>query len=153
MSRGAVNAGLRINWGFDFNLAACKTYKMNFFDTKIYNVWANQFSEAKAADHKVDICHLSPPCQFFSDAHTVQGKDDDMNTASLFAIFNLLEEAKPRVVTLEQTSGLIRRHPIFFNAVVNMFTSRGFSVRWRVMNCADFVLPQRRMRLFVIASL
>ena len=151
MSRGAVSAGLRVHWGFDFNLAACQTYAMNFFRTPIYNVWANQFSEAKG-DHKVDICHLSPPCQFFSDAHTVQGKDDDMNTASLFAIFNLLEKAKPRVVTLEQTSGLIRRHPIFFNAVINMFTSRGFSVRWKVMNCADFGLPQRRTRLFIMAS-
>ena len=151
MSRGAVSAGLRINWAFDFNLAACQNYQMNFFGTPIYNVWANQFSEAKG-NHKVDICHLSPPCQFFSDAHTIQGKDDDMNTASLFAIFNLLEKAKPRIVTLEQTSGLIRRHPIFFNAVINMFTSRGFSVRWKVMNCADFGLPQRRMRLFVMAS-
>ena len=151
MSRGAINAGLRINWGFDFNLSACQTYALNFFGTPIYNVWANDFSEAKG-DHIVDICHLSPPCQFFSDAHTWAGKDDEMNTASLFAIFNLLEKAKPRVVTLEQTSGLVRRHPIFFNAVVNMFTSRGFSVRWRVMNCADFGLSQRRMRLFVIAS-
>ena len=151
MSRGAVSAGLRINWAFDFNLAACQNYQMNFFGTPIYNVWANQFSEAKG-NRKVDICHLSPPCQFFSDAHTIQGKDDDMNTASLFAIFNLLEKAKPRIVTLEQTSGLIRRHPIFFNAVINMFTSRGFSVRWKVMNCADFGLPQRRTRLFVLAS-
>ena len=151
MSRGAVTAGLRVDWGFDFNLTACQTYALNFFRTPIYNVWANQFSEAKG-DHKVDICHLSPPCQFFSDAHTIQGKDDDMNTASLFAIFNLLEKAKPRIVTLEQTSGLIRRHPIFFNAVINMFTSRGFSVRWKVMNCADFGLPQRRTRLFIMAS-
>ena len=151
MSRGAVSAGLRVSWGFDFNTSACKTYQMNFFGTPIYNVWANQFSEAKG-DHKVDICHLSPPCQFFSDAHTVQGKDDDMNTASLFAIFNLLEKAKPRIVTLEQTSGLIRRHAIYFNSVINMFTSRGFSVRWKVMNCADFGLPQRRTRLFIMAS-
>ena len=151
MSRGAVSAGLRINWAFDFNLPACQTYAMNFFGTPIYNIWANDFSEAKGY-HKVDICHLSPPCQFFSDAHTIQGKDDDMNTASLFAIFNLLEKAKPRIVTLEQTSGLIRRHPLFFNAVINMFTSRGFSVRWKVMNCADFGLPQRRMRLFIMTS-
>jgi len=151
MSRSAINAGLRVEWGFDFNLPACQSYEMNFFGTPIYNVAADQFASG-TGDHKVDICHLSPPCQFFSDAHTIQGKDDDMNTASLFAIFNLLQKTKPRVATLEQTSGLIRRHPIFFNAVINMFTSRGFSVRWRVMNCADLGLPQRRMRLFIIAS-
>ena len=151
MSRGAIGAGLRIDWGFDFDLTACESYEMNFFGTQVYNVAADQFANA-GGDHKVDICHLSPPCQFFSDAHTHQGKDDDMNTASLFAIFNLLQKTKPRVATLEQTAGLIRRHPIFFNAVINMFTSRGFSVRWKVMNCADFGLPQRRMRLFIIAS-
>ena len=151
MSRGAINAGLRIDWGFDFNLAACQTYAMNFFGTPVYNVAADQFADGDECI-KVDICHLSPPCQFFSDAHTIQGKDDDMNTASLFAIFNLLQKTKPRVVTLEQTSGLIRRHPLFFNAVINMFTSKGFSVRWRVRNCADYGLPQRRMRLFIIAS-
>ena len=151
MSRGAINAGLRIDWGFDFNLAACQSYAMNFFGTPVYNVAADQFTNGEGS-RKVDICHLSPPCQFFSDAHTIQGKDDDMNTASLFAIFNLLQKTKPRVVTLEQTSGLIRRHPHFFNAVVNMFTSKGFSVRWRVRNCADYGLPQRRMRLFIIAS-
>ena len=151
MSRGAVSAGLRVKWAFDFNLPACQAYTLNFFGTPVYNVWADHFSKSKG-DHKCDICHLSPPCQFFSDAHTIQGKDDEMNTASLFAIFDLLEKAKPRIVTLEQTSGLIRRHPLFFNAVINMFTSRGFSVRWKVMNCADFGLPQRRTRLFIIAS-
>ena len=151
MSRGAVSAGLRVKWAFDFNVPACQAYSLNFFGTLVYNVWADQFSKSKG-DRKCDICHLSPPCQFFSDAHTIQGKDDEMNTASLFAIFDLLEKAKPRIVTLEQTSGLIRRHPLFFNAVINMFTSRGFSVRWKVMNCADFGLPQRRTRLFIIAS-
>ena len=151
MSRGAVSAGLRVNWAFDFNMPACQAYTLNFFGTLVYNVWADQFSKSKG-DHKCDICHLSPPCQFFSDAHTIQGKDDEMNTASLFAIFDLLEKAKPRIVTLEQTAGLIRRHPLFFNAVINMFTSRGFSIRWKVMNCADFGLPQRRLRLFIIAS-
>ena len=151
MSRGAINAGLRIEGAFDFNPTACQTYALNFFGTPIYNVWANEFADA-SRNFKADICHLSPPCQFFSAAHTKVGKDDDMNTASLFAIFNLLEKVKPRVVTLEQTSGLIRRHPIFFNAVINMFTSRGFSARWKVMNCADFGLPQRRMRVFIIAS-
>ena len=151
MSRGAINAGLRIKWAFDFNLTACETYARNFFATPVYNIAADEFANG-GGDRKVDIVHLSPPCQFFSDAHTIQGKDDDMNTASLFAIFNLLEKTKPRVATLEQTSGLIRRHPIFFNSVINMFTSKGFSVRWRVMNCADFGLAQRRMRLFIIAS-
>lgn len=151
MSRGAVMAGIRVKCAFDFNASACESYAMNNFGTAIYNVWADQFT-GSTGDYKADILHLSPPCQFFSDAHTIQGKDDEMNTASLFAIGELLEKVKPRVVTLEQTAGLLRRHRTFFNAAVRMFTNRGFSMRWRLLNCADFGLPQRRLRLFIIAS-
>ena len=151
-SRGAVDAGLRVEWGFDFDLSACKSYGLNYIGAKVYNVDAHRFSGLTNRDYKVDICHLSPPCQFFSDAHTVQGKDDERNIASLFAVFELLNRAKPRVVTLEQTAGLLRRHPIFLNAVILMFTARGFSIRWRVIDCANYGLPQRRHRLFMIAS-
>ena len=153
MSRGAINAGLRVAWGFDFNLPACETFKFNFLGTPIYNVWANDFSNSKK-DCKVDICHISPPCQFFSPLHTSDGKDDDMNTASLFAIEGLLKKAKPRVVTLEETAGIVRidSHKDYFNAVINMFTSQGFSVRCKVLSCADFGVSQQRKRLVIIAS-
>lgn len=151
-SRGAVAAGLRVEWGFDFDRGACESYESNFYHAQVYHLWAHQFSALADQDHKVDICHLSPPCQFFSDAHTIYGKDDDMNVASLFAIPALLQKAKPRVVTLEQTAGLPIRHGLFFNAVVRMFTAQGFSVRWQILNLADFGLPQNRVRVFMIAS-
>lgn len=151
MSRGAAMAGLNIQWGFDFNKHACGTYAANFLNAVTHNLWAHEFSGLDG-EHQVDICHLSPPCQFFSDAHTVMGKDDDMNTASLFAIMELLKKIKPRAVTLEQTSGLLRRHELYFNAVIQIFTSMGFSIRWRLINCADYGLPQQRCRIFIIAS-
>jgi len=144
-------AGLDVQWGFDFNQHACSTYTLNFPRASIHNLWAHEFS-ALADSHKCDIAHLSPPCQFFSDAHTVMGKDDDMNTASLFAITALLRKTTPRIVTLEQTSGLLRRHELYFNAVIQIFTSLGFSIRWRLLNCADYGLPQRRWRIFLLAA-
>lgn len=150
---GAIQANLRIAWAFDSNTHACSSYALNNPHTTLYPYWAHDFCcSLTSRTFKVDICHLSPPCQFFSDAHTIMGKDDDMNTASLFAISELIKKCTPRVVTLEQTSGLLRRHEIYFNAVVLMFTALGFSVRWRVLNCADYGVPQRRMRVFVIAS-
>lgn len=154
VSRGAVMAGLRVEWAFDYNKHAYDSYALNNYRTSVYSNWAHDFCNIDDPDRdfKVDICHLSPPCQFFSDAHTIMGKDDDMNTASLFAIPELIKKAKPRVVTLEQTSGLLRRHELYFNAVVLMFTTLGFSIRWRILNCADFGVPQRRMRIFMIAS-
>ena len=154
MSRSATLAGLRIVWAFDFEKNACESYLLNFPDVDVRNAWAHEFSGDTATTRTVDICHMSPPCQFFSDAHTKDGKDDETNTASLFAVGQLIEKSKPRVVTLEQTFGILARdrHEAYFNSLLQMFTSKGFSVRWKLIHCADFGVPQMRLRTFIIAS-
>ncbi|KAL8646141.1 MAG: hypothetical protein Q9210_006300, partial [Variospora velana] len=153
MSRGAHQAGLHIKYAFDCNKNACNTYAMNFPKADLHCLWAHEFVQ-QDTDCKVDIAHFSPPCQFFSPAHTIAGKDDEMNTASLFAIGEILKKSKPRVVTLEQTFGIVlrERHQGYLNALIQIFTSHGFSIRWRLLNCADYGLPQMRLRTFMIAS-
>ncbi|KAL8728720.1 MAG: hypothetical protein Q9166_005207 [cf. Caloplaca sp. 2 TL-2023] len=153
MSRAAYQSELHIKYAFDCNKNACKSYEMNFPHTNLHCLWADEFARV-SIDCKVDIAHLSPPCQFFSDAHTIAGKDDEMNTASLFAVGELLKKSKPRVVTLEQTFGIVlrARHQGYLNALVQVFTSHGFSIRWRLLHCADYGLPQMRLRTFMIAS-
>ncbi|KAL8717893.1 MAG: hypothetical protein Q9225_004918 [Loekoesia sp. 1 TL-2023] len=153
MSRAAHQTGLHIKYAFDCNKNACTSYAMNFPRADLHCLWADEFVRVHG-DRKVDIAHLSPPCQFFSDAHTVAGKDDEMNTASLFAVGELLKKSKPRIVTLEQTFGIVlrARHQGYLNALVQVFTSHGFSIRWRLLHCADYGLPQMRLRTFMIAS-
>jgi DNA (cytosine-5)-methyltransferase 1 len=183
-------AGLKVIWGFDFNPHACATWRLNFPSATMYEmsafdvceIWAK---EAKAGSMpnraQVDILHISPPCQFFSPAHTIAGKDDEMNTASLLACGRLLALVKPRVVTLEQTFGI--GHAEFtrwFNALIHQFTDNGYSLRWKICHLQDWVcsflfhlithssilptaicvtkltnsqgLPQRRQRLIIIAA-
>ncbi|KAL8932817.1 MAG: hypothetical protein Q9216_006657 [Gyalolechia sp. 2 TL-2023] len=153
MSRAAHQTGLHIKYAFDCNQNACNSYAMNFPSADLHCRWADDFIGLHG-DRKVDIMHLSPPCQFFSDAHTVVGKDDEMNTASLFAVGELLKKSRPRVVTLEQTFGIVlrARHQGYLNALVQIFTCHGFSIRWRLLHCADYGLPQMRLRTFMIAS-
>ena len=155
MSRGASMAGLRNLWAFDIDVPSCETYLMNNFGTRVYNLWADQFVKLpKHYDLQVDILHLSPPCQFFSGAHTQAGKDDERNTATQFALDLLIKRCKPRIVTMEQTAGLAlqRKHRPYFDAVINTFTSNRYNIRWRVLQCADYGVPSRRHRLFIIAS-
>ncbi|KAI4215519.1 MAG: hypothetical protein LQ351_001988 [Letrouitia transgressa] len=151
MSRSAVLAGLHVKWAFDFNKYACESYQYNFPQADCRNSWAHEFAN-DLINRKVDIVHLSPPCQFFSPAHTKGGKDDEMNTASLFAVGQLIRKSKPRIVTLEQTFGILVRHQNYLNSLLQMFTSNGFSARWKLIHCADFGAPQMRLRAFIIAS-
>lgn len=150
-SRAAIMAGLRVDSGFDFEKEACETYSWNFFGAKVYHLWANEYLELTEDCH-FDIMVASPPCAPFSPVHTRQGQHDDRNTASLLAIPELLKKAKPRVMILEQTAGLINQHKDWFNNLIQNITSAGYSVRWRLIKCADYGLAQPRPRLFIIAS-
>ncbi|KAG9243538.1 S-adenosyl-L-methionine-dependent methyltransferase [Calycina marina] len=160
-TRGALLANLKIKWGFDFNAQACVSWKSNFPDADNYELHSSEFVqtarkliEAGAqAKFKVDILHLSPPCQFFSVAHSVMGKNDEHNSASLFAVRDVIEVATPRVVTLEQAFGIVRPQFMWYlAALIQMFTSLGFSLRWALVHFEDWGLPQRRKRLIMIAS-
>jgi DNA (cytosine-5)-methyltransferase 1 len=136
-------AGLQVVWGFDVNEHACSSWRLNFPAAKIHQLWAHEFFELGQGNEmmKVDILHLSPPCQFFSPAHTVDGKDDELNSASLFACGNILDVVRPRIATLEQTFGIVvlPRFQPYFNALIHMFTCRGYSIRWKVAHLQDWV--------------
>ncbi len=152
-SRGAKSAGFRVEWGFDFDFAAIISYSLNFYNADCIVAWAHNFADISFGDaYKADILHLSPPCQVFSPAHTVNGKDDDMNTATFFALETVVRRIKPRVVTLENTSGLLILHPVWLNSAIHVFTKLGFSVRWKILNFAEYGLAQARKRLVIVAS-
>jgi DNA (cytosine-5)-methyltransferase 1 len=146
-TRGALQAGLRVKWGFDFNPTACTTWSANFPHDRCFKVHTSSFvSLAKSSPpqtFKFDILHLSTPCQFFSPAHSVPGPDDEMNVASLFGVRSVIEVARSRVVTLEQTYGIsaFARFRVYFNALVQTFTALGFSVRWVLVGLCRWVSP------------
>tara|TARA_R110002060_G_scaffold39792_1_gene50972 strand:+ start:249 stop:710 length:462 start_codon:yes stop_codon:yes gene_type:complete len=141
-------AGLHLKWGFDFNKHACLSWRANFLSSQCHQMAAHEFVDQaqRAADEgnpdlmKVDILHLSPPCQFFSPAHTIDGPDDEMNVASLFAVQRVIDVSKPRIATLEQTFGIAcPRFRFYFNALIQMFTTHDFSVRWAIVPLAQWV--------------
>lgn len=165
MSRGATMAGgFKVKWGFDANKGAITAFNMNFPNARALHQWSHEFvalnagtgtgsdSETESEFH-VDVLHVSPPCQYFSLAHTRDGANDEQNVAALFAIPELIRKTTPRVVTVEQVPHIMKGHPAFFSALVRFFTCFGYSIRWKVINCVDFGVAQRfRRRLFMIGS-
>lgn len=152
-------ADFQLKWGLDFNSDACATQRANFPQLEVFEMEAQMLVALAKSDFAfarrllADFFHLSPPCQVFSQAHAKPGKDDAMNYASLFMILELIKAVRPRIVTLEQTSGIMR--PQFrdaFNQVIHAFTSNGYSVSWRVVQFLKFGLPQSRNRLIIVAA-
>lgn len=85
--------------------------------------------------------------------HVREGKNDEQNFFSLFACGAIIQKCKPRIVTLEQTFGIL--HPKFqnaFHSLIQMFTTMGFSVSWQMVYFPNYGLSQSRRRLILVAA-
>jgi DNA (cytosine-5)-methyltransferase 1 len=156
-SSGAAQAGLQVIFGFDKDKDAICVHADNLGRREgAESLREDVYKFCDRSDivrFIVDILHISPPCQPFSPAHTIPSEvQDEINQAALFSVWHLIERIKPRIVTIEETEGLVRRHETWFNALINIFISLDYSVHWKVVRCEDYGVPQQRRRLLIIAA-
>ncbi|KMP08956.1 c5 cytosine methyltransferase DmtA [Coccidioides immitis RMSCC 3703] len=129
--RGTLQAGLHIRCGFDKCPKAMETYRLNFTSAVGETCEVAHFLTNDSEDIIVDILHFSPPCQTFSSAKTIAAATDSANEACIFSSRELLLKIKPRVATMEETSGLQERHKEFLYATIHTFVDLGYSIRWK----------------------
>ncbi|KAK6435167.1 hypothetical protein LTR95_008651, partial [Oleoguttula sp. CCFEE 5521] len=154
MASGAVQAGLRMQFALDHDHDACETVRLNI-KTRVLEEDVYTFcTKLKTRGYlRVDVLHISFPCKFFSPAHTIEGKDDEQNIATGYSVKPILERCRPRVLTMENTFGLLHTKNIaFFYSLIRQITDAGYSVRSKLINLADFGNPHARKRLIIIAS-
>lgn len=153
-SRGALSAGVHVSFACDLDEPSCESYRMNFPNTDLRqeNV-SDLVIGLKNHDMRLDILHISPPCQYYSPAHTVAGKNDDMNRAILLATREIIYKVRPRIATVEQTFGILReQHTHDFHLLLNCFTANGYSVTWKFVKLTQWGVPQPRKRVIMVAS-
>lgn len=84
---------------------------------------------------------------------TIKGKDFEEKQVVNLSLNELVKMNRPRIVTMEETFGLLfERNIDFFAAVVRSLTDFGYSVRWKILNLGHYGAPQPRRRLIVIAA-
>lgn len=154
VSRGALMAGFKVQYAIDKAPQVWDTYQTNFSDTELFRMPLDQFLSDPQNGHKrVDVLHFSPPCQFFSPAHTHASAQDDENIFALYGCNQLLKKLRPRVITVEQTFGLTHdRHQQYFHPFLQDFTQHNYSVRWKVVKLCTWGAAQDRKRLIILAS-
>lgn len=94
------------------------------------------------------------PCQDVSVARGWLGRDGLKGKRSgLFHVFlGLIEARRPRIVVLENVTGLLSSHQgLDFEFVLKSLTDLGYGVAWRILNSRYFGAPQSRPRVFVCA--
>ncbi len=98
----------------------------------------------------VDLLAGGVPCPPFSMAGHQLGSNDDRD---LFPeALRLVREAKPAAVMLENVRGLAgRRFSAYREAIILQLEALGYRAEWRLLQAADFAVPQLRPRFILIA--
>lgn len=99
----------------------------------------------------VDLLWASPPCQPFSQAtiHNIGDMDPRDCIPDWIAAVRFY---RPRVTIMENVSKLASpKHADYVKAIVKALRKMKYKVAWRVLNCADYGVPQARKRFFLIA--
>ena len=153
VTRGAQMAGFKVTHAVDKAPEVWPTYKYNFGETKLFKGAIDGFIKRYKRHVRADILHLSPPCQYFSPAHTHDGPNDEENIFALFSCSSLIDKVRPRIITVEQTFGITHdRHQQYLRTLIGDFTQFGYSVRWKVVRLSTWGSAQDRKRLIIIAS-
>jgi DNA (cytosine-5)-methyltransferase 1 len=98
---------------------------------------------------KVDVIHGGPPCQPFSSGGLRRAHSDDRNMIPAF--IDAVRVVGPEAFLMENVPGLAVGDRLgYLREVLGAFEDSGYRIAFRALNAADFGVPQKRRRLFVV---
>lgn len=155
---GLKEAGFDVRGAVDVDPLSVKTYLANHPDVKVWEIDIRQLnpSEMGAAlslgKKRLDLLAGCPPCQGFSTMRTLNGARsiEDPRNDLLLDFQRFVEALSPRAVMLENVPGL--RNDGRFAAFCNRMKDIGYLGDHRVLNAAEYGVPQRRRRLIYLAG-
>jgi DNA (cytosine-5)-methyltransferase 1 len=99
----------------------------------------------------VRIVAGGPPCQPWSDGGLRLGHDDPRDGLPQF--IRAVREIEPDAFIFENVAGLTRRSMLAsFTLLVQTLRDLEYKVTWQVLHAANFGVPQRRQRLFIVGT-
>lgn len=109
---------------------------------------------SKASRNDVDLIVGGPPCQGFSSLRPSRGKNlDDPRNALYKNFIKYVETLRPTVFLMENVVGLVNAGDgTLLKDLLDGFNKIGYAVDWRILNAANFGVPQKRERFFLIGT-
>lgn len=158
LSEGLRQAGFNVIGAVDNDPFACKTYKLNHGKTKLWQTDINKLSgrtlmnELSIHSGQLDLLAACPPCQGFSTIRTKNGSktNRDPRNNLIFEVIRFIRSLRPKMVMLENVPGLIYSE-CFYKFKQELY-KLGYKVDSRILNSAQYGVPQRRKRLVLLAS-
>lgn len=159
LSLGFEQAGFDVAAAVEIDPVHCAVHHFNFPNTaticaSVVDLSGEALREkAGLGGMDIDVLCGGAPCQGFS----MIGRRalDDPRNQLVFHFVRLIRELKPKYFVFENVKGLtVGTHRKFLNELVEEMLSSGYEVLlpWKVLNAADYAVPQDRRRLFLIGA-
>jgi DNA (cytosine-5)-methyltransferase 1 len=158
LSMGFEQAGFDIAACVEIDPVHCATHEYNFpYAASLCESVTDLTGDAircrsGIGDRDIDVLFGGAPCQGFS----MIGKRalNDPRNRLVFHYVRLVKELRPKYCVFENVKGLtVGRHVQFLEELIAALEEAGYHVvlPFRVLNAADYGVPQNRFRLFLMA--
>lgn len=155
---GFRQAGYRCLYANEINQKAAATLRYNHPDTVVE---VKPIEEVDAASvllrlglkpGELDVLTGGPPCQGFSRNNRSRHPGDSRN-GLIWHYLRFVEVMRPAVLVMENVPGLVdATMSEVFCALMDALSALGYHASWRVMKAAEYGVPQRRLRVIILAG-
>jgi DNA (cytosine-5)-methyltransferase 1 len=148
---GFKQSGYDIIWANDILKDACETYKLN-----IGNHIINEDITKVDLDTipSADVIIGGPPCQGFSGIGKRDPNDD--RSALVYSYLNVVNKIQPKIFLFENVTGIKSSKSSDGSKVIDnlkkAFEDIGYHINIYTLNAADYGVPQKRKRVFIIGN-
>lgn len=147
---GFEYAGFNLIWANDFDKYAVQTYRENVGKNIVLGDIRNE--KENIPNHDVLIAGF--PCQPFSTLGSLKGFDDEERGTLFFEIKDIIKKYNTKVVVLENVKNIINHdNGKTFKRIIHELNEIGYSCYSHVFNSADYGVPQRRNRVYIVGFL
>jgi DNA (cytosine-5)-methyltransferase 1 len=152
LTHGLQMSDIDVKLGIDIEPSCAYPFEVNnnskFLLKSVADVDGNEISPF-FSDSAYSLLAGCAPCQTFS-KYNQKASPSDERWWLLLEFSRLVKETLPDFVTMENVPGLIKQD--IFHEFIKSLENNGYSVCYRVINSADYGLPQNRRRLVLLAS-
>lgn len=144
---GFIMAGHQIIWANDCYGDAVETYRENIGEHIVCDDIAN-INLVNIPDCEIVIGGF--PCQGFSVANTKRTVEDKRNKLYL-QLVRVISQKQPKFFLAENVKGILSlANGKVFEMILSDFGRLGYNVSYRVLNAADYGVPQIRQRIIIV---
>ncbi|MBV9158353.1 MAG: DNA cytosine methyltransferase [Acidobacteriaceae bacterium] len=152
MSIGALWAGIDVRLAIEADKYAAETYSKNHRSVDVQNTRIQTVRSVDLGPRTSPVVLFGgPPCQGFSTSNQRTRSADNQANWLFREYLRIVHQVSPEWIVFENVKGILETEGgMFIRQISTSLKRAGYNVAQWVLNAADYGVPQRRSRLFIV---